>query len=491
MYWNMYSGVNCTNYVAYRMIRAGMPSARPAQLKAGMGNATYWGGSFGNLTTSTPTVGSVAWWKANTNGVGSAGHVARVEAVLANGDIQISESNYGSEFSWRQIAKNGSRWPSGFIHLKDATLNASAAPTVIGSPQVGVALRAKVGTWSPAASSYSYQWYAGGTAISGATAATFTPSVAQLGKAIQVRVGASRSGYGSGTSSSAASSVVQPGTQVATDDPAVSGTPQVDETLTANTGSYSPGAQSTAVQWLADGKAISGATGTTFTPSAAQANARISLQVTAVRSGYKNLVKTSAATTPVLAPTIRSAAGAASLQGAHRVGEVLTASMPATTPAAVTKVYSWFRDGVRIPVAKAATYRLRPVDVGHTISASVALSAKGYLGRSVRFGSVSGILTPLKATIRTDVRSSSSVWVKVILTPPLGTVPTGTVDIKVGNELHRGVIAKNGSVRLHFTHPGAGRRTIKIYFKGNARFVKTKASTTVKIPAAPKKKARK
>ena len=29
MYWRMYSGHNCTNYVAYRLIQSGMPDVRP------------------------------------------------------------------------------------------------------------------------------------------------------------------------------------------------------------------------------------------------------------------------------------------------------------------------------------------------------------------------------------------------------------------------------------------------------------------------------
>jgi hypothetical protein len=40
MYWNMYSGHNCTNYAAYRMVRAGLPNKRPW---GSGGNATYWG----------------------------------------------------------------------------------------------------------------------------------------------------------------------------------------------------------------------------------------------------------------------------------------------------------------------------------------------------------------------------------------------------------------------------------------------------------------
>ncbi|UDY24473.1 CHAP domain-containing protein [Nocardioides sp. Kera G14] len=478
MYWNMYSGVNCTNYVAYRMIRAGMPAARPAQLKPGLGNATYWGGSFGSLTNATPMVGAVAWWKANTNGVGSAGHVARVEAVLANGDIQISESNYGSEFTWRQLHKGGNRWPSGFIHLKDSAETATVAPSIAGTPTVGVALTAKVGTWSPAPTSYGYQWYAAGVAIPGATTATFTPAAAQLGKALQVRVTAAHAGYATAASSSAASAAVLPGTQVVTEDPTVIGTPQVDEPLTAEPGAYAPGAASVSVQWLADGTPIAGATGTRFVPGPAQANARISARVTAAKPGYKSLVRATAPTAPVLAPNIRVTAAA--IQGTHQVGQVLTAGVTTTVPANVTKAYGWLRDGRPIAGASGSTYRLTAADVGTTISARVAISAHGFLPRTLTLAPVKGIVTPLTTTIRSDVQSARSVWIKVILTPPGGRKPSGRVDIKVGNELHHATMSK-GVVRIHFTHPGVGVRPIKVLYRGDARFMRTKAAATVTV----------
>ena len=40
MYWRMYSGHNCTNYAAYRMVKSGLANARPW---TGGGNATRWG----------------------------------------------------------------------------------------------------------------------------------------------------------------------------------------------------------------------------------------------------------------------------------------------------------------------------------------------------------------------------------------------------------------------------------------------------------------
>ena len=92
MYWRMYSGHNCTNYAAYRMVQE-----RPAQLRpwTGSGNATNWGTSMSRDHQRHPAVGSVAWWKAGVYPAGSAGHVAYVEKVVSANEIIVSHGQLG------------------------------------------------------------------------------------------------------------------------------------------------------------------------------------------------------------------------------------------------------------------------------------------------------------------------------------------------------------------------------------------------------------
>lgn len=125
MYWRMYGGHNCTNYVAYRMIQDGMPNTRPW---TGDGNAGYWGIAMKDLTDKAPSVGSVAWWGYGAVGAGSTGHVAYVQEVISPTEIVISEDSFSGTFAWRKLIKSGTGWPTGFIHFATNPA-ASAVPS--------------------------------------------------------------------------------------------------------------------------------------------------------------------------------------------------------------------------------------------------------------------------------------------------------------------------------------------------------------------------
>lgn len=134
-FWRMYTGPNCTNYVAYRLIRDGMseqrPAADPGQSNASL-NAFVWGVVYASLTNNVPKVGSVAWWGAGA-GKGSIGHVAYVEKVHRDGAITISEdSSSGNGFAWKKLTP-GQGWPQGFIHFGAG--NARPLPVPAAPPQ--------------------------------------------------------------------------------------------------------------------------------------------------------------------------------------------------------------------------------------------------------------------------------------------------------------------------------------------------------------------
>lgn len=482
MYWNMYSGTNCTNYVAYRMIRAGMPAARPAQLATGRGNAEYWGPSFGAATNQTPMVGAVAWWAAYSGGAGSAGHVAYVEQVVSANEIVISESNWGSEFTWRRIWKGRGHWPTGFIHLRDVSLGVAAAPVVTGSTQVGGVVTAHPGAWSPAATQYSFQWEADGVPIPGATGQHHDVYPAQLGKRLTVVVTAGRPWYGNGAARSAASAPVQPGVQQVTRAPSISGTAQVDQPLTADLGAYAPGAQGLAVQWLANGQPVPGANGASFVPTQAQIGARLSVVVTATRAGYTTVTATSPATEPVLAREIR-VVQRGGITGQQLVGETLTASPGVLEPADSTVAYQWLRNGQPIPGANAATYVLQPQDIEARITVTMRLTRAGFRDTVVSYGPLDDVVAPVALTVTTANGTPRSALIKVAVAARGVGRADGKVWIKVAGRKYVAQVNRRGFVKVRVSGLKPGVRLVKVYYAGSDRTAKASGKTSVTVKA--------
>lgn len=187
-----------------------------------------------------------------------------------------------------------------FTVTERPALAGTAAPKVTGTAKVGARVAATPGSWSAAPSSYTYQWKADGTAISGATAATYTVPAALAGKKLTVTVTAARSGWTGASATSAAVTVAKGDAPKATGAPVISGTAKVGRTLKAGKGTWSPVATSYAYQWYAGGRAISGATTSSLVLKAAQKGKRITVKVIAHRTGHKDGSAMSAATGAVV-----------------------------------------------------------------------------------------------------------------------------------------------------------------------------------------------
>lgn len=103
-----------------------------------------------------------------------------------------------------------------------------------------------------------------------------------------------------------------------TTEPSISGTPAVGQTLTGDTGTISNGSVS-AVQWLRNGAAISGATSTTYVLVTADAGKAVTFRVTATGSGGTETATTAAVTIP--AYTVSNTLAGSTLNSAQVEGE--------------------------------------------------------------------------------------------------------------------------------------------------------------------------
>jgi alpha-tubulin suppressor-like RCC1 family protein len=91
--------------------------------------------------------------------------------------------------------------------IANPALRVLVAPKISGTAAAGHTLSVSKGTWGLPATSWAYQWLRNGAAILHATHATYTLTTADKGKRISVRVTASRSGYPSGHTTTAARTV--------------------------------------------------------------------------------------------------------------------------------------------------------------------------------------------------------------------------------------------------------------------------------------------
>ena len=190
---------------------------------------------------------------------------------------------------------------------------ATGQPTISGTAQVGEMLTADPSGVADEDgldnAVFNYQWLADDAAIAGATGSTYTLAEADEGKAIKVQVSFTDDANNEETLTSAATDAVAAASQPnnpATGAPAISGTAQVGETLTADTSGIADadGLDNAAFshQWLADGIDISGATGSTYTLTDSDEGKAIKVRVSFTDDGGNDETLTSAATAAVTAP---------------------------------------------------------------------------------------------------------------------------------------------------------------------------------------------
>lgn len=451
MWWRMYAGHNCTNYAAYRMVKAGMSTTRPW---SGSGNASNWGIALADRTNQTPMVRSIAWWK-NRN------HVQVVERVLSKDRIIVSEDHWGGDFDWAEVRRgDGSNWPDGFIHLRDARVQNRALPEVVGTPQVGVPLTADTGSWSPAGS-VTVQWLRNGHAIRGANATTFTPRPGDIGFRISVRVVAHRLGYLDATRTSTRTVGVVPGELSAAAAPVISGFAKVTGTLTASRPAFDPTPDTTTVQWLADGQPIAGATGWSLTLAPERLGQRITVAVTAARRGYTSATTTSVPTDAVgpekIAAVVRPA-----LTGSPIVGETLRFDTGQVNVAGATRSITWKRNGT--PFANASQYYSPTLDdLGDRISASVTYSKAGY--DPVTWN----VTTPHVVRVRPRIAlgSPASRQISVRVRADGVTTVTGYVTISDGSHAATRLLGTGGRTVFTSRWITGGRHRITVFYQGS------------------------
>jgi uncharacterized protein YkwD len=160
----------------------------------------------------------------------------------------------------------------------------------------------------------------------------------------------------------------------------VSGAAKVGSTLRASLKSFSTPSIKVSYRWYRSGKAISGATRSTYKLVATDKGKKLSVKVTGTRTGYASRTVSSGSTAAVKAGTL--GAKTVKISGTARVGKTLKASSASWAPGGVKVTYRWYRSGSSAAIASGGTYKLKAADRGRTVRVKASGSKAGYTGKA-------------------------------------------------------------------------------------------------------------
>ena len=210
-----------------------------------------------------------------------------------------------------------------------------------------------------------------------------------------------------------------PSNTPATGQPTISGTPQVRQTLTADTSGISDAEGLTNVsyeyQWLAGGAGISGAASSSLLLTHSELGQTIQVKVTFTDDAGNQESLTSVATETVAAKPNTTATGEPTISGTPQVDETLTADTSAISDqdglANVSYQYQWLRDDAEIEGQTGPTYELVSADEGKTIKVRVA------------FNDDAGNAESLTSTATTPVAAQPAETPVALITASFANVP--------------------------------------------------------------------
>ena len=259
--------------------------------------------------------------------------------------------------------------------------------TITGTAQVGETLTADTSAIEDADGledvSYEYQWIAGGTDIDGATDSTYTLADADEGKTIQVKVTLTDDADNEETLTSTATEAVAAKSNTApTGLPTITGTLQVEQTLTADTSAIEDedGLENVSYeyQWIVGGTDIDGATGSSYLLTSSEQGQTIQVKVTFTDDADNEETLTSVATAAVAAKANTAPTGLPTITGTAQVEQTLTADTSAIADedglTSISFEYQWIAGGTDIDGATGSSYELTSSEQGQTIQVRVTFT---------------------------------------------------------------------------------------------------------------------
>ena len=319
-----------------------------------------------NTLVDEDGLGAITYqWKAN--GIAISGGVGST-FTLTEAQVGKTVTVVASYTDGNGVLENvASAASSTIANINDAL---TGSMTIIGTPTQGQTLTAS-NTLADldGMGVVSYQWKAGGVAITGATSSTLTLTQAQVGKTISVTASYT-DGHGTiESAASSASATVANVNDLPTGEVSITGTPTQGQTLTAsNTLADLDGMGVVSYQWKAGGVAITGATSSTLTLAQAQVGKTIS--VTASYTDEYGAIESVASSASATVANVNDLpTGDVTITGTPTQGQTLTASNTLADLDGMGAVaYQWKAGGVAITGVTSGTFTLTSDEVGKIIT---------------------------------------------------------------------------------------------------------------------------
>lgn len=142
---------------------------------------------------------------------------------------------------------------------------------------------------------------------------------------------------------------------------------KVGQKLVAQSTAKTVAGQRNAYQWLRDGKAIKGASKSSYTPGAADYKHKVSVRITRSAAGYGTVAKTTGQVSITIGA---SKAGKASVSGTAQRGKTVRAKLSGWASGSKYS-YQWYRNGKAIKGATKSSYKLAGADRRKTVKVKV------------------------------------------------------------------------------------------------------------------------
>ena len=367
--------------------------------------------------SQTIAVGQTATFSVTATGTGTLTYQWKKNGTAISGATSASyttpaaaAADNGTSFTVTVTGTGGS------VTSSAATLTVNVPPSINVQPTNQTVNVGQTATFSVAATgtgTLTYQWKKGGTAIGGATSASYTtPATASSDNGAQFTVTITNS-FGNVTSSAATLTVNVPPT-ISTQP--TSQTVTVGQTATFNV--TATGSGTLTYQWKKNGAVMSGATSATYTTPATVVSDNGSSFTVTITSATGNVTSNAATLTVNAPPSITTQPASATVIA----GQTVTFSVAAAGTAPLT--YQWKMNGTAISGATSASYTSPATTTGNSGEQFTVTVTNG-----------SGNITSNAATLTVNAAT-------LILNPNLTTLNFSSVNIGSNSVLP--VIFTNG-----------------------------------------------